>query len=136
MKNIQHHLTLLSLYCISFYYNNCFHANTQQALISSKKEIKEAFIIDRLAIQLSNMLQLQKRFSQFPNTLPSGCYHSGSYFITCPHTKIADCRRKRERKNIPDSEQIDNTFLTVSYYLIHTTSASSLSTNHRFPECL
>jgi hypothetical protein len=48
-----------------------------------KDKIIEAASIDSLAKQLETTLQMQKAFGLFLNTLPIGCYFSGSFFVTC-----------------------------------------------------
>jgi hypothetical protein len=48
-----------------------------------KDKIKEAELIYNLATRLEVVLEMRKSFGTFINTLPLGCYHSGSMFIMC-----------------------------------------------------
>jgi hypothetical protein len=48
-----------------------------------KEKIKEAASIDSLVKQLETRLKMQKSFWTFIDTLPLGCYHTGSIEVTC-----------------------------------------------------
>ena len=48
-----------------------------------KDKLNEAMLIDNLTKEISIILQLRQAFDTFINSLPYGCYHSGSMIIVC-----------------------------------------------------
>lgn len=62
--------------------------------IQIKKGIKEAAIIDSAYKYLNLKMDMNKRWSTFIDGLPIGCYHAGSFFLTCNNTN-KNRRKKR-----------------------------------------
>lgn len=59
-----------------------------------QKGISEAAIIDTVYKYLKVTLNMNSTWSSFINSLPKGCYHAGSLFITCNNVKQ---KRKKNR---------------------------------------
>lgn len=52
-----------------------------------KKGIKEAAIIETVLNYLNKTLNTNKAWKEFIDSLPKGCYHAGSLFLTCNNTR-------------------------------------------------
>ncbi|MDP1817386.1 MAG: hypothetical protein Q8K92_23210 [Leadbetterella sp.] len=60
-------------YSFKEYWTPSFHRN----------KLKEAMVIDNLTKEISIILQMGQSFKKFIDSLPYGCYHSGSMVIIC-----------------------------------------------------
>jgi hypothetical protein len=48
-----------------------------------RNKLKEAMLIDNLTKEISTILQMRQSFNKFIDSLPYGCYHTGSMTVAC-----------------------------------------------------